>query len=50
MKRQFNIIEFEKAVEKHSLMPGNNLYNAVGLCGEAGEVSNNIKKIAIRNT
>jgi len=42
--------EFEAVVIMHSLKPGNALYNTVGLVGEAGEVANIIKKIAIRKT
>ncbi len=39
--------DFEQLVDRHSLMPGNNLYNSNALCGEAGELANVCKKIEI---
>lgn len=37
-------IDFESLVNKHSLKPGNLLYNSNALNGEAGEVANQVKK------
>lgn len=37
--------EFEQIVHRHSLEPNNLLYASNGLCGEAGEAANQIKKI-----
>lgn len=36
---------FEQLVIKHSLLPGNLLYNSNALCGEAGEAANIVKKL-----
>ena len=41
--------EFERFVLEHSILPSDDQYNTVALCGESGEVANVIKKIQIRN-
>jgi NTP pyrophosphatase (non-canonical NTP hydrolase) len=40
-------INFEMIVKAHSLFPNNNLYNSNALCGEVGEVANQVKKLEI---
>lgn len=42
-----NLFEFEAIVDRHSLFPGNDIYNSNALAGEVGEICNINKKIEI---